>query len=360
MATINEAASQSGSSDKAAGLIAAISLLSAQETYTFELYKRVVLPLDGFVFWIKASELSTYAGRKDVGAIYNKNPFAQIAFSALAYEGNLTPKQQERYKFTINGSLHVSQEVKQEADATYVNQDVSFTTKTQTINFDEIAPNELYILNIPDGYENRIVGRVAFGNQRNRYSTAGLWHYHGKVLNSVQASQVVDNANAINPDYAIVSNSLPYWLALSTAEIPVYPSYLSPKNLIVPYVTADIQTTEAIQSWPLVDEYSNQGQLVTDTIEFTMYGLNNAAALDFQLSVLNNSEHGEYGVQNIPVPVDVKLTQSEFQIIAQKKVMKLQANYYQYRTRAFAIKLINEAKMALTPEPHNFPVPIIV
>lgn len=342
MATIDEAASQSGSSDKAAGLIAAISLLSGEQTYAFELYKRVVLPLDGFVFWIKSSQLENYIGRKDVGAMYRSSPFGRLAFDSLARQVTLTPQQKQKYTFSINGSLHVSQQMNQDSDTTYVAQDISFTTKTQVTYFESIAPDEIYILTIPN------VGRVAFGNQRNRYSLAGIWHYHGKAVFSTMASQIIDNEKRMNPNNLIVSNSLPYWLALSTADIPVYPSYLSPKNLSPPYITADVQITDAIQSWPLVDEYSSQGQLVSDTIEFTMYGLNNQAALDFQMSVLNGSEYGEYGIQNVPVPMDMKANQTEFQVIAQKKVMRLQVSYYQYQLREYARRLIEIVQMAAT------------
>lgn len=354
MATIDEATSQSGSSDKAAGLIAAIALISGEQTYTFDLYKRVVLPIDGYVFWVKASELPNYIGRSEVGALYRRTSFGTRLYDALFQQADPTPEQLQRYHFSINGSLHVSQEMHQESETTYVAQNISFTTKTQVIYFESVAPDELYILTIPN------VGRVAFGNQRNRYTLAGLWHYHGKAVYSTMATQIVEDISYINPTQEIVSNSLPYWLALSTPSVPVYPSYLSPKNLTPPYITADIKSTEAIQSYPLYDDQLTQGQLVTDTIEFTMFGLNNSAAMDFQLAVLSNSENGEYGIQNMPVPVDMKSNQTEFQVIAQKKTMTLQADYYQYKARVFARRLIEQATIQLTPEPHNFPVPIIV
>ena len=354
MATITEASQQSGSSDKAAGLIGAIALISGEQTYTFDLYKRVVLPLDGYVFWIKATELPNYIGRKGLSALYKRTMFGTTLYDALSLEVDLTPEQMQRYSFSINGSLHLSQEISQDPDTTYVNQQISFTTKTQINPFESVAPNEMYIVTIPNG------ARVAFGNQNNRYSLAGLWHYHGKAVYSTMATQIVDNVAKIQPNQQIVSNSLPYWLALSTPSIPVYPSFLSPKNLTPPYVTADIKQTEGIAGYPLYNDNLDQGQLVTDTIEFTMYGLNNDAALDFQLAVLSNSENGEYGIQNVPVPVDVKVNQTEFQVIAQKKTMTVQVDYYQYRTRQFARRLITKATIKLTPIPHNFPVPIIV
>jgi len=67
--------------------------------------------------------------------------------------------------------------------------------------------------------------------------------------------------------------------------------------------------------------------------------------------LLNNSlpEDAAYGVMNMPVPIDDKKVQSEFQIIAQKKTMILQVNYYQSRARNIARQLIEHAGITLTP-----------
>jgi len=354
MATISEATLQAGSSDKAAGLIAAIGLISAEQTYTFDLYKRVVLPVDGYVFWIKYNQLPDYLVRYGTPALYGKTAFGSRALNQLNATNPYTPEELQRLTFSINGSLHLTQELHQEDSSTFVDQTIAFTTKTQVTYFESIAPDELYIVTIPNG------SKVAFSRQQNRYTNAGLWHYHGRSVFSITSTQIIDDIADLNPNLQIVSNSLPYWLALSTNTVPVYPSFLSPKNLIPPFITADIRSTEALQQAPAYDRYTSQGQLVSDTIEFTMYGLNNDAALDFQYSVLSNSENGEYGIQNMPVPVDVKTNQTEFQVIAQKKTMMVQADYYQYRSRAFARTIIQKAMIQLTPEPHDFPVPIIV
>ena len=352
MATLEESSAQFGSNDKAAGLIAAIGLISGEQTYTFELYKRLVLPLDGFVFWVKASILPVYPDQQ--GALYNKWPFNSKLFNAGVKEPVLTPLQQAAYSFNINGSFHVSQQLAQEEDTTYVSQAILFTTKTEVNHFASIANDEMYILTLANG------SQIAFNSQANHYQLAGLWHYHGKAVYSTLASQIVNDLNQINTSLQIVSNSLPYWLALGTPSVPVYPSYLSPKNLTPPYVTADIRSTEAIGQSPTYSPNYSQDQLVTDQIHFTMFGLNNNAALDFQLAVLQNSELGNYGIMNMPVPIDEKQPQIEFQIIAQKKTMDLQVNYYQKRVRELARQVISQALIGLTPVPASFPTPIVV
>jgi hypothetical protein len=327
MATANEASSQPGSSDKAAGLIAAIGLLSGEQTYTFTLYKRVVLPIDGFVFWVRAQ---------------NVDP----AF--------LTPEEQQLFTFQSMGSLHFSQQSAQEEETTYTAQNISFTTKNEVEHLSEVAPDSLYILVLENG------SRIAFGSQSNHYQLAGLWHYHGRAVFSTFASQIIDDPCELDNCEQIVSNSLPLWLAMSNKCAPIYPSFLSPLNLSPPYITAEIQSTDAIGQSPVFDPTTSQSQLVTDTIRFTTFGLGNNMVLDFQKMILENSMYGDYGIMNMPVPVDEKIAQSEFQFIAQKKTMVLQVNYYQSRARTVARKLIYQALIGLTPVPNNFPVPFYV
>ena len=335
-----EAALQAGSDDKAAQLIEAIDQLSAGAVYTFELYQRVVLPADGFVFWVKASEINPAW----LGA-YSRGHFAGVG-----YNGNraraappLTPAQELAFSFQVQASVHVSQDLNQEESETYVAQTILFTTKTQVRELEAIGPDQLYVVTIPNG------ARVAFSSQRNRYELAGLWHYHGRAVYSTLASQLVDDARQFQPTLQIVSNSLPFWIALSTAQVPIFPAMLSPLNLAPPYITADVQATEAIQQSPLYDRNTGQTQLVTDRIRFTTYGLNNDAVLDFQKSLLDTSLAGDYGIMNMPVPVDAKKPQPEFLVIAQAKTLDLQVNYYQNRARDIARQLIKSAFITLTP-----------
>ena len=327
MSTVSEASQQPGSSDKAAGLVAAIGLISAEQTYTFTLYKRVVLPIDGFVFWVKAQ---------------NVDP----AF--------LNPEEQQFYSFQSTGSFHLSQQLAEEEDTTYVAQDIHFATKNYVEVLSRIAPDSLYVLVLENGT------KVAFGSQSSRYQLAGLWHYKGRAVFSTFATQIVDDINQLDQCDRIVSNSLPIWLAMSQPCFKIYPSFLSPLNLAPPYITADIQSTEAIGQAPVFTPTNSQSQLVTDIIKFTTFGLSNKRVLDFQQMLLESSFSGDYGIMNIPVPIDEKIAQPEFQFIAQKKTMTLQVNYYQSRTRLVARRLINKALIGLTPAPADYTTPFYV
>jgi hypothetical protein len=350
MADITEALQQPGGNDKAAGLIAGYQQLSNDAVFPFTLYRRLVLPIDGYVFWVKASILPNYPQSR--GALYAKFPMGTKMFDALNIQDPLTPVQLANYEFSADGSVHVSQELAQDTGATYVTQDVVFTTKNELTQFAAIAPDEMFIMTLPNG------SQVAFGSQRMRYYLAGIWHYHGRAIYSALADQIVNDLNRINPDLQIVSNSLPFWLALSTPQVAVYPAKLSPKNLEPPYITANVKSTEGLGQTPYFDLTESQSQLVADEIEFEMIGLNNNAALDFQRAILRNSHYGNYGIMNIPVPVDEKVEQVEFQVIGQKKTMQLKVNYYQTRVRAMSQRFILQATVAFTPVPHNFSVPI--
>lgn len=307
-------ASGSPNAGMGAALRAGVAQLSERQPFTFTLYKRLILPADGFVFYAPAASVTP--------------PIVGHPFT-----------------FTTLGSLHLSQTTIQDVAEAYARQDVVFTTETQVIQFEELPPNDLlYVFVLPNG------SLAAFNGQRKRYDPAAIWHYTGRALLPYEASQFIANPADVPAD-AVVSNSLPFWLAMSTDALPVYPSFLVPQNAIPPYVAADIGDTEGIGSSPLYGPNFSQTQLAMETVRFTFYGVRNNGVLDFQRALLQNSLDGNnYGVMNIPVPVDGKKPQSEFGIIAQQKMMDLQVNYYQARARNEARKLIESAFITITTE----------
>lgn len=334
MATIGE--SIGAPQELASGLQLGTTTISANQTLTFTLYKRLILPIDGFVFWVNSANLAESKSAAYNSAAYN---------TANMNSGNAN-QTANLYTFDALGSLHYRQDIHQNEDSTYAMQAAVFTSTVQVTQFSLIAPDELYITKLPNG------SMVAFSSQTGRYTQAGLWHYTGNALYSTQMTQVVESPADINTNLEIVSNSLPIWLQLSIPSLPVYPSYLSLLNTVPPYVTVDIKRTEPLGQSVVLDPFTSQSQLVMDDIQLTFYGLNNNAVLDFQLQVLNNSlvYQAPYGIMNIPVPFDEKKTQTEFQIIAQKKTMALQVNYYQSRTRDIARQLILQAGISYNGE----------
>lgn len=300
-------------------LQAGVAQVSEGDQFTWTLYKRLILPADGFVFWAPAATVSP--------------PITGVQFTV-----------------TANGNLHLSQDTQQIAEANYALQNAVFTTSEQVEAFESLESGFLYVMTMPNG------SLLAFNGQRMRNNPATLWHYNGRALFPFEATQVIASAADIPADN-VVSDSLPIWLAMSTPELPVFPSFLVPQNQLPPYVAVDIQGTEAMGQAPLLGPDSTQTQLVTERAVMTFYGVRNNAVLDFQRAVLENSfpgageTSGPYGIMNMPVPVDEKQPQSEFSIIAQRKTMDVQINYYQARTRDIARKLILSAFMTVFPTP---------
>ena len=312
MATLLEASGAAGAS-RGAMLQAGIGQLSSQQQFTFTLYKQVILPADGFVFYAPASSVSP-------------------------------PITDKPLTFTQNGSLHVTQTVEQNLDSTVSRQHVIFTADEQVREFADVGPTELYFMTLPNG------SLAAFAQQSMRYDTSDIWHYAGVALLPYEASQVVASPADVLTNGTIVSNSLPIWMAMSTDALPIYPSDLSPLNLPPPYITADIQGTQAMTMAPLVDSLSGQSQLCRETVTFTLWGCRNNDALDFQQAILANSlpDDAAYGTMTPLVPADLKKPQADFAIIAQQKSMTVDVNYLQSRTRNIARQLILEAFITIT------------
>jgi hypothetical protein len=335
MASIAEAMSSTAPQQLSAGLQLGTNTISAQATLTFQLYKKVILPVDGYVFWVNANGLT------NSNAVYDAAPFNSVVMNHKQKPPG-SPVQTAALSITVAGSLHYFQEIHQEEESTYSRQNYLFTAESMVNDFAALAPNEMYITTVPNG------SIVAFNGQIGRYDRAGLWHYHGRALYSTEYTQIVNDPNTLSSSQ-IVSNSMPYWMQLSTAQLPVYPSFLSPMNLTPPFVSVHIERTDAWSQTPAYDQYLNQTQLVADEVKFTMFGLNNEAVMDFQYRVLQTSLNGGYGISSMPVIYDKKRPQSEFQILAQAKGWDLKVNYTQGSSRQIAQKLITSAFATFTP-----------
>jgi len=296
MPNVNEA--QSAGTPLNASLEAGIDVLSLSQEIVFTQYQREVLPLDGFIFWLRTSTTKT-----------------------------------------IQGSLHYSINSEQREDESIALRSVIFTAREQVDDLAAIAPNVLWIAQVDEDY-------YAFSQQGNFYEQAGIYHYQGFAVWPAMRSQLIDNINDLNPGEAVVSNSLPFWLTLN-AIMPVYPSFLIPQDIRPPYAAVHIDpaTTRAIQAAPLLNYQLSHFQLARETVKITMYGVRNNEALDYLDYVCQYSLSSDaFGIMNMPVVRDEKRTQSETTTIAQKKSIEFDINYYQTRlndeTRQFILKTI--------------------
>lgn len=308
-----------GTNNMASALAAGLDTVDQKQTVSFTLYVKQILPLDGFVFWLKADQIL--------------NPPSWLVDLPLI--------------LTVDGSLHHATINTQSEDENFSTQRVIFTAKDPVSNLGAMTPDTLYMAQV-DGY------KYAFSSRSNWYKQADLYHYSGDAVYPALADMVVDNINDLDLTNRVVSNSMPIWLMFTqtkTASFPntwiPYPAFLLPDNMSPPYAAVDI---DARQTRPLAagrayDKSGNRFQLVTDTVEVSFYGVRNDAILDWVDAVvqygLDNAT--TFGVMNSPVPGDLKRTQVEISTIAQKKTVTFQVCYYQSRLTAIAIKYILSA-----------------
>lgn len=334
MATAAEAALSKTplGSDLAAGL----ESLDLNQVITFTRYQRLVLPLDGYVFFVKAALLGPSALIN--AALPNRSAPNQAPAA-------VTPVR----TFDAKGSMHYATDTRQEAAETYGANRMIFTSEEEINDLNEIDPGTLWIGEF-DGT------RFAFSSRGSFYKQADLYHYTGFAIYADMATQIIDSPAGFDSRNVIVSNSLPAWLALNgynpgygfgNPSLILYPSFLVPNNLPPPYGAVDIppELTRALASAPRLDSRtSTHSQLCSDTVRITLWGTRNFSALDFVDCVNQYSrDFGVIGLMNMPVIRDEKRTQSELGTIAQKKSVEFEVSYVQARINDIAQQIIRSA-----------------
>jgi len=317
-----------------AGLAEGVNTLSLNQTINFTLYVKLILPLDGYVFWVNAALLTD-------SALYNAAQFNRLEFDQFK---NTLPSRQ----LVAQGSLHYATEMHQLEDRTTAYNHMIFTSLQPIQDFNLINPNLIYVATNSDGV------KFAFSRRDNFYKQADLYHYRGDALYSVMDTQLIDSMTGFDTTSPIVSNSLPIWLSLNQF-FPMYPSYLVGQNIAPPYAAVDINPSDtyAIQAFPLQDRNSNPNQLTHDKVKITIYGIRNNEALNFAQYVYDYSLNTDnIGVQNMPIIQDEKMTQPEFGIIAMKKTITFDVSYYQTTVNDIARKLIESAFINVTVAPY--------
>jgi len=293
----------------ASTLRAGLETLDLQQRVTFVLYKRIVLPVDGFVFWVNASVLA---------------PGSYDSSYSLMFEAQ--------------GSLHHTTVNRQDPDESFSVHRMIFTSLQPINDLARTDPQYMYLAST-DGEQ------YAFSTRSGWYKQSGLYHYSGDAVYASLASQILNNPNDLG-QAQVVSNSLPVWLTLNQL-FPVYPSYLVPDNIQPPYAVIHIDEdgTSPMQSAPFWDNAGNRWQLTKDHVRVITYGIRNDMIMDWidsvQTYALNNPS--VFGIMNSPVPKDGKRGQVEIGALAQKKAIVFEVNYYQTRMNSIAQKMIKSA-----------------
>lgn len=280
--------------------------LSQFQVVPFTKYIRKVLPLDGFVFWIKASILSD--------------------------DPDPEPDTKD-----VKGYLHLTTESIQDDEQLYDRNVVTFTAQADIDPFNDIGTDVLYI--------GEFFGiQFSFSRRTGLNEPANLYHYTGEAIFPYMRSQIINSVDDIDLNDVVVSSSLPVWLSLSQ-YMPMFPAMLSTQNLSPPYATVKCANTSPIAGSFYLDEKQNQYQLVSEDVTISVTGLRNASVEDFLRYVQDYtlSDVAEMGVMNIPVVQDERVTQNELNIIAMRKTIKFKVNYYQQRMRNVSRQLISTA-----------------
>lgn len=336
MVTVNE--SIDARTPLGSDLKAGVDAISIEQVVTFDRYVRLVLPLDGYVFWVKADLLSP-------SALLNA-----LLMNTATFNQGLTVAKVTK-TIDAQGSLHFSTDLRQDESGTLGVSRMVFTSEVDVRDLSEIAPNELYVATA-DGV------KYAFSSRGSFYRQAELFHYVGYAVYSDMDTQIIDTIAGFDSRSLVVSNSLPLWLALNgyrptvpaygfgNPYLTLYPSFLVPANLPPPYgaVHIDPANTLALGSAPRIGRRSSHHQLVEDRVKITMYGMRNYQALDFVDCVLQRAmDYEQFGVMNSPVIVDEKRTQPELGAIAMKKSVTFDVCYYQERMNDVARQMILSA-----------------
>lgn len=343
-------------SDLAAGLDA----LSANQEITFFRYIRLTLPIDGFVFWVRADIVKP-------GALLNAYAMNSIVLNGLGPKvapsgtGTFTPNfgaglYTGAASITVKGSLHYATDRRQEQEETYSVNSVIFSAEKEVNDLNAVGPNVIFIATL-----NGI--KYAFGSRGRYYAQADVYHYSGEMVYPDMQTQIIDPPAAIDTRSAIVSNSLPLWLKLNgympslpaygfgNPSLMLYPSFLLPANISPPFASVHIDPlqTSAIASTPFLDRVSTHSQLQHDRVKITIFGQRNSDANDFLDCVYQwSQDYDLLGLMNSPVIRDEKRTQRELSTIAMKKSIEFEVNYYSGVVRNIARQLIEQVDTTVT------------
>ena len=321
MATATEAAAARG--PLASPIADGVNTLSQQQAITFTKYVKMVLPLDGFVFWVKADLLSP-------SAIPN-----------TAVLNSVTPNQPQSVvtsanTLTVQGSLHYATEQQQDETASYSVNRIVFTALSEIQDLNAVSPTVTYI----GEFQGQ---RFAFSTRASFYAQTQTYHYRGDAIYPLMESQIIDSVDGFAGASLVVSNSLPIWLGLNQF-CPMYPSFLVPDNIVPPFASVMIKPewTRTLQALPYISRNLSHHQLCADRVSITFYGLRNDAIMDWlDYTLASIGYDGQpMGLMSVSPPRDEKRIQAELSVIAMKKTIEFEVSYHQTRLREVARQLI--------------------
>ncbi|MXV44326.1 hypothetical protein GS501_04605 [Saccharibacter sp. 17.LH.SD] len=300
-----------------AALKAGLSDISYNQRVSFKQFRRVILPSDGFVFWVACSPA-----------------------------------------IDVYGSLHIRHQATQEEWQSFDKGTVTLTTRDDVRPFynKEHEVDHLWI-----GSYDTI--KFSLSTQETHYAQAELQHYDGTILPPVLVHQLIETEAELDGRSPIVSNSLPFFLAMKhdtnpalawcawPQNIPVFPSFSVPNNQPPPYVSVhnDEDSLQATHMGAVDITGTSTDTLVQERVRLHFVGLNHQDAstiLTFipRWALLN---WGKMGVLNTPVLRDDKQPLADLNTLASLKRADIDVMYSQHAARSVAFQTIQSAKLTL-------------
>ena len=156
-------------SPMASDLEQGLRTIALNQQIEFKLYARLVLPADGYVFWVAAPLLA-------------RKPFQP---PGLFTAQTLSEEEMANCCISALGSLHYSGDFRQEEAENYVANWVVFTSKEEVQHLGDVASDKMWI------GEFRGM-RFGFSSQAGRFFQADLWHYSGFAIYADMETQIVE------------------------------------------------------------------------------------------------------------------------------------------------------------------------
>ena len=317
-------------------LTAGEEVLGQEQTVQFTPYVRVILPIDGFVFWMNASVLTP------------------IALSQHNLQSPLT--------FEVQGSLHYASVAHQNPDETLVIRQVDFTSPTPIAALGVLSADVMYV-----GLVNTALGpfKFTFSRRNSFYEAAKIYHYVGDAVYPAFDDLLIET-QADFDQRQIVSNSLPIWLSMFssppftmpfTVSAPVYPAMLVLENIPPPYIAVEVEERPSLlQGVPIWNSTWTADQQCEDVVRLTTYGLRNDEIMSLRDFILYYSAvTGIIGIMRPPVVLDLRRPQVELAALAVKKQVELSVCYHQGAVRSLARQMIIKAGISVSENPHPIP-----
>lgn len=327
----------SQSSQVHASLSDGTDVVSDFQVVRFEKYVRLVLPVDGSVFWVRAALLTDQM-------LYSAYLFNAAALGDVGASSLDAP-----IVFDHKGDLHYSTANSQQEADSDVTDRIVFTAREEVENLQDVGPYVMYVAEV-DGI------RYSFSQRGRLQQNAGTYHYSGTAVLASMDTQLVDSPSQLNTRDVVVSNSLPYWLSLNGYQaevyeafsnyVSMYPSFLIPNNLPPPYVSVHVDPTRTrvLAAVPSLGSTLSHEQLCADVVKFTLCGLRSDQTLDFMDFLLQGMRNGDaVGLMSLSPLRDMKKGQVELGVLAQRKELELEVSYLQSSVRNVARQYVVNA-----------------